>query len=405
MSEAPQPFRRFSNVQWYLAHSENRVHLLCACPDDIAPATFHDLVGQMLRLAPQLSWSESLLQDGHLVAPMVAPAAVSRYLPMPGSGLLFRDLEADLAETLADTGRPAFRASCLAATEPDARGVRALMVLQATHGVTEGGDISRLARGRSAEHEGRPESRQRLRKVQRLAMWAMLPLLWAGFLFAARLRRRPLHEFRFVRVSLDRAGVAAAVRRLGVTHRAFLFGLVLHAVLHDPNRKRRLNLAYSTLPMARARKHDDSFLNVRMDEFRLQTAATPEASIRATAAAIAARGPTPIFVQAWQSAVLGWHRRTRRIAPWLYRRGFFGYTPYDLVLSLVPPLLPGPSWGPLAGATFFAGSNTSTTPNCIFAVTRDRITLTLWADSAVAARVEAIIGNAEALGVAAEVWQ
>ncbi|MBW6506770.1 MAG: hypothetical protein K0B00_08490 [Rhodobacteraceae bacterium] len=404
MSEAPLPFRRFSNVQWYLAHSENRVHLLCACPDHIELATFHDLVARVLRLAPQLSWSESLVHDGHLVAPLAAPEAVARYRPTPQLGLMLRELEPDLARTLADTGRPAFRASCFAAPEPDARGVRSLMVLQATHGVTEGGDISRLSRGLDAEHEARPTSRLRLRLTQRLAMWAMLPLLWAGFLFAARLRRRPLHEFRFVRVSLDRAGVAAAVRRLGVTHRAFLFGLVAHAVLHDPARKRRLNLAYSTLPRARARHHDDRFLNVRMDEFRLQTAAAPEASIRATAAAIAARGPTPIFVQAWQNAVLGWHRITRRVAPRLYQRGFFGYTPYDLVLSLVPPLMPGPGWGPLAGATFFAGSNTGTTPNCIFAVTPDRITLTLWADNAVAARVGDVVASARALGIAAEVW-
>lgn len=403
MPDASAPFRPFSNVQWYLAHADNRVHLICACRDDIAPQMFRAMVARALRLAPQLSWIENLTEDGHRMAAEAPPEAVSEYRRLPQPGFALRDLAADLAQPLADTGRPAFRAHCLAAPAPDARGVRALVVLQATHGVTEGGDVSALMRGRGAEHDGRPVHELRLGPLQRLAVAATLPLLWLGFLIAARLPRKPLRDFRFARVSLDRAGVAAAARRLEVTQRAFLFGLVLHTVLQRPGRNRRLSLAYSTLPKARAHLHDDAFLNVRMDEFRAKTAATAEASIRATAAAISARGPTPIFVQAWQNAVLGWHRRTWRAAPWLYRN-FFGYSPYDMVLSLVPPLRPGPGWGPLAGATCFAGSNSGTTPNCIFAVGPERITLTLWADGTILARVGALVATAAALGVDGELW-
>ncbi len=66
---------------------------------------------------------------------------------------------------------------------------------------------------------------------------------------------------------------------------------------------------------------------------------------------------------------------------------------------------PGPAWGPIAEATYFAGSNSGTTPSCIFAVGRDAVTLTFWADRAVAARLGALAAAAEALGVAAEVWE
>lgn len=404
MSDTLPPFRPFSNVQWYLAHSGNRVHLICACPDVIAPADFHAMVARALRLAPQLGWHESLERDGHFLTGATPPDTVAEYNDLHQPGLALGALEAALALPLANTGRPAFRARCLAAAAPDARGTRAVVVFEATHGVTEGGDIAALLRGRGAEHEARPIVDVHLRPLQRLAIALMLPLLWLGFLIAARVPRKASGGFRFARVALDRANVAAAARRLGVSQRALLFGLVLHATRHDPARRRRLNLAYSTLPKARAHLHDDGFLNVRMDEFRLRTEATAAATIRATAAAIAARGPTPIFVQAWQSAVLGWHRRAWRLAPWLYRGGFFGYSPYDLVLSLVPPLRPGPAWGALQRATCFAGSNSGTTPNCIFAVGPERVTLTLWADPAMLSRVGGLVGQAEALGIGAEVW-
>ena len=236
MPDAPSPFRRFSNMQWYLAHSENRVHLLCACPHDIAPDAFRAVVGRALQLAPQLSWAENLAEDGHRMDGAASPEAVSVYLRQPRPGFSLSEIEADLAEPLTDTGRPAFRARCLAAGAPDARGMRALVAFVATHGVTEGSDVSALLRGRTSEHERRALADPRLSPALRLAMAATLPLLWLGFLVAAHLSRTPLHQFRFVRMSLDRAGVVAAARRLGVTQRAFLFGLVAHVVLHDPRR-------------------------------------------------------------------------------------------------------------------------------------------------------------------------
>ncbi|MDP3860071.1 MAG: hypothetical protein Q8Q63_00615, partial [Phaeovulum sp.] len=136
MSDTLPPFRPFSNVQWYLAHSGNRVHLICACPDVIAPADFHAMVARALRLAPQLGWQESLERDGHFLTGATPPDTVAEYNDLHQPGLALGALEAALALPLANTGRPAFRARCLAAAAHDARGTRGVVVFEATHGVT-----------------------------------------------------------------------------------------------------------------------------------------------------------------------------------------------------------------------------------------------------------------------------
>lgn len=396
--------RRFSNMQWYLAQAQNRVHLACACPEDIAPEVFRDLVARVLAQAPQLGWAEDLAADGLRDFAPVAVDTLAHYFRASRQGWCLRDFDALLAEPLAP-GAPAFRARCMAATEPDARELRAWVLFEASHALTEGGDIGAILRGRGAGHDRRPIFDVPRRGWRRLALAVSLPALWALHLGASFTERRKAAHCRVLRVSLDLGSVALAARRLGVTQRALLFGLVIGGLFGGEARRRALNIGYSSLPKARARLLDDTFLNVRMDEFRVKPTGTPETDVRAAAEAIARRGPMPLSVQAWHNALLGVHRRVQQLVPGLYRHGFFDYSPYDLVLSLVPQVRPGKAWGPLDGVTCFAGSNTGATPNCIYAVGARQITLSLWLPPALAARQGVLLQAAAMLGISAETWE
>jgi|GEM_PF-3549603 len=398
--------RRFSNLQWYLAHSQNRVHLACASREAISQEAFHALLSKVLALAPQLGWAETLLDDGLIEADAVAPEHVAQYECAARQGLRLADLAPQLAKPLADTGRPAFRALCRAAPEPDARGLRSWLLLEASHALIEGGDVAPLLHGLPSQEDVRPLVDLRPRRLQRLAAGVLMPLLAALHLGASALPRPDVASFRFGRVALERAAISAVARRMQVTQRALLFGLVLEALFGGRGRwGRRLNVAYSSLPQVRALLIDDSFLKVRMDELRLRTGEKAEATIAATAAAIAARGPSPLAVQAWHSALLGWQRRLWRRVPWLFQHGLFGYSPYHIVLSLVPwvragKMIPGASEG-----ICFAASMTGTTPNCIYAVGARHITLSLWLPPVLYARLGNVAAVARALQIDAEIWE
>jgi len=395
--------RRFSNMQWYLAQAQNRVHLAVACSEAITPEDFGVIVMRVLAEAPQLGWRIDLQDDGYYDCAPVEVARVARFDLAPPQGRRMPDFDALLAEPLPE-GAPAFRARCILAPDAVPGKVRAWVLFEASHALTEGGDIGAILRGRGAVHDSRPVVDVPAGGLQRAARALALPLLWALHLGASFAARRKAVGMRTVRLSLGRAEVAAAARRLQVSQRALLFGLVIGAVFGARASKRAHHIAYSSLPKARARLHDDTFLNVRMDEFKARLTGTPAADVQATAAAIARRGPMPLGVQAWHNALLGLHRRVHRLFPALYRHGFFDYSPYDMVVSLVPQVQPGNGWGPLAGATCFAGSNTGATPNCIYAVGERQITLSLWLPPDLAGRQSALVQAAADLGITAEVW-
>ena len=395
--------RRFSNMQWYLAQAQNRVHLAAVCTEAVTSDEFGAIVMRVLAEAPQLGWRIDLQDDGFYNCAPVALSSVAHFALAPPAGWRMRDIDALLAEPLPESA-PAFRARCISAPDAEPGKVRAWVLFEGSHALTEGGDIGAILRGRGAVHDSRPVVDVPVGGWRRTALAVALPLLWALHLGASFAVRRRAVGMRTLRLSLGRAEVAAAARGLQVSQRALLFGLVISALFGARGSKRARHIAYSSLPKARARLHDDTFLNVRMDEFKARLTGAPAADVQATAAAIFRRGPMPLGVQAWHNALLGLHRRLHKLFPGLYRHGFFDFSPYDMVLSLVPQVRPGTGWGPLAGATCFAGSNTGATPNCIYAVGERQITLSLWLPPDLAARQDALVQAAVDLGIAAEVW-
>lgn len=394
----------FSATQYYLAHAKNSVHLVLACPQEVSEPAFRAFVARLIEDAPQLGWRESLIDSAHVTDAPVLLDEIIDYARHPLQQTGFAEIDRVLSEPLTDTGRPAFRAFCRTAPRADWRGVRSWIALQTTHALMEGGDVTSILRGRGSVHLERPLVDANLSAAIRLGLPLMMPFLWLFHVLASRSVRLRPQQCSFERVALDRKSLTRAARRLGVGQRALLFGLVTHALLYDPERKRPLSLAYSILPRERVRLYDDEFLNVRIDEFRLRAEDDLEAHIKAMAQALIERGPSPMFSQAWQRRLTGVHKHVHRAWPWLYPKTFFDYTPYDLVLSMLEPVRPERYEPFLGGAHAFAGSNTGASPACIFVPARHEFTLNFWAAPETRERLPRLLEAAGALDIGVEYW-
>ena len=149
---------------------------------------------------------------------------------------------------------------------------------------------------------------------------------------------------------------------------------------------------------------DDEFLDVRIDEIWVRHSPSFDGFAGAMAQALAKRGSNPMFVQTWQRRINQVHRVLHQRMPWIYPKRLFGYAPYDVVLSLLPPVRPGRAFPILEGAEVFTGSDTGTAESCIFAASADAVTVTLWSGADRAGHVDAILARAAALGIGARQW-
>ncbi len=58
--------RKFSNLQWYLAHSHSTVHVAAYSSAELTRSEFVKIVNHSIKSAPQLLWSENLIENCHI---------------------------------------------------------------------------------------------------------------------------------------------------------------------------------------------------------------------------------------------------------------------------------------------------------------------------------------------------
>lgn len=367
-------FQRFSAIQYYLAHARNTVHAMADLPHTVSKDAFMALVADILSSAPQLLWRESLRDHGHYKTTDADWATQCACSAPESEAAAAAELHAFLSAPLHDTGKPAFRALCQ--TLPDGQGPTTRIVLCTTHALMEGGDVADLLRGRRSDHSDRRVSEANLSLGARLGAVMVAALLWPLHLLTARFETKDRNVFAFTALQFNRDDVRRVAQSLQMGQRDLVFALCSHHRGRVPTNKAKLHAAYSSRPAARVRLCDDEILSVRIDEINVPHSgdfATFAAGIRD---ALARRGSEPMFVQTWQRRLNQVHRFLYPRAPWLYPKQLFGFAPYDVILSLLPPVQT--TGETLNQAVIYAGSDTGTAESCIFAATARSLTVTLW---------------------------
>ena len=390
-------FSRFTGMQYYLAHARNTVHAVLDLPRAVTEDEFLSLVEQVVTAAPHLQWRESLADGGHFRDTGVDWAGQCAYVTFNDAALAETDLSNRLATPLNDTGKPAFRAICQTLPTPD--GPRSRITVQTTHALMEGGDVADLLRGRNSAQDTRPTVSAQVSGLARLGTWLVVPLFWVINLSMAALERKDRSTFGIARLVVNRADLRAAAKAAGISQRDMAFALATH---HRRPGKRSIFAVYSNRPPARVHLCDDEFLTVRLDEVRIRKHDAFGTYAAGLAETLRKRGPSPMFTQMWYRRINQVHRWLHTRAPWLYPRSLFGFAPYDVILSLLPPVRISKAYPLLDGARIFTGSDTGTAETCIFAMGEEEMTLSLWSGPERAENVRAILERAAELGIAAE---
>lgn len=390
-------FQRFSAIQYYLAHARNTVHAMFEIPRAVAEDDFMDFVSSVINAAPQMLWRESLTRHGHYRDVDVDWSSQCVYVAATSMQEANTQLAAEQAKPLQDTGRPAFLAICQVITDGARPHTRILVYT--THALMEGGDVADLLRGRRSSGETRPSVEAGLSKAGQIGALAISPLLWLIHVNIARFERKERANFGFAALSFDREDLRRVAGQMGMGQRDLAFALVSHHRRTLPKPKKKLFAAYSSRPPARVHLCDDEFLSLRIDEISVPCAEDFTEFAGKMRDALAKRGRNPMFVQTWQRRLNQIHRYLHPRLPWLYPHQLFGYAPYDVVLSLIPPVRIRTAAPVLEGATVYAGSDTGTAESCIFAASERAFTVTLWSGADRDAHLRAIEQTAAGAGI------
>lgn len=382
--------RRPTNMQWYLSHAGNTVHLAALSPQRMSRDDLLEVLVQAVALDPDLALSDlrgpGILAGGsgtdgpERLASVCSFEEVSRILPDPA-----RYLVPEGSGIFDDPARPSIRLRCTSLAEGADGPVGTVLSVAVSHALVDGAGLANLARGRDAARPvSLPFAAPGGTGAPRI-LGLLAPALALVHLVLAHAARRKTDGFGFQTARLDRALVRAAAARLGVSQRSLLFACVLDALL--PHRRgRRVRFAYAVLGAGSA----DAFFHARVNYAVLPLARDLAAFTRDLDALLARRDAAAVGINALVDRILGFHRRLMARAPWLYGTRFFQYAPYDLELSLLPPLRPSGPFARFRDATLYAGCDNGATPICIFLPSAGGISLGLWVEEQHGAAVAAI---------------
>lgn len=394
--------RRFSNMQWYLAHSRATVFFAAYQKSAISRKQLEAMVAAFSTGAPQLLMRECLTENRHIAAGPETHAAItqferqSRLDAHPANWFLPR------FDTYANHDWPAFKAWGVAAQEPDARQRRGFVLMQSTHALMEGADLAAILQGRTADHSAAEPVGTEMSWPRRLAISAVTPAASLIHLMMARTERRSRDDFQFRSLSIKSARLRQSARRLGVSRRALLFSAILHGMADKPGAKQ--TFGYSSLPAKPLQLDSDNYLRVRMHQLTVRSAASLAENTRALAERLEAEDRQAIATQVLLNNALQFQRRLIKLMPSLYRGPFFGYGPSDIVLSMLPPIRPRGIFEPFRDEPVFGGAATGTLPNCVILPGEAHTTLNFWADRKIRDTVPRIIDRLDTLELEPDDW-
>lgn len=392
----PTRIHPFTNFQWYLTAGRNTVYFAAFSPVRITEEAFLVFVGQLLSLAPQLNLRSDERHQVHIDMSPVPAEAVGMYRMVESLDEYPDKVAGPNSDLFDDPERPAFRAECYVLSKGQAKdGNRSFVLMRAPHALMEGVDTSRLMRGLPAGHPPPiPPIRAPLRRIAAFGLGILfVPLNYV----VTGLLNRNREEWGIGTLTLDRSELKRAAASLGVQQRSLIFALVMRGY-YDPGARRR-TLGYTNLP-SRRNEGDDAYVRLQMRTTRMQHDLEFEPYVRQLDRQLANEKGGSSWTQLQNDAFFSVHRRIARLLPFLYRRRFFGYVPYDFLLSLVPPHLSGTGLFEHFGFNdVYCGSHTPGVNCCVIVPQRDRVSLNIYCPVRDLPRTSDIEALARAMGV------
>jgi len=396
--------RPFTHMQWYLAHARNTVHYAAFSPYAMSKSDFRKFVGEFVSRAPQLMLGENLDDDCHHPIADARLDDLCEYQNHEVLDVKLTDWLQPRPNTYAGTNKPAFRAWCVSSKKPDARGMQSFIHMQSSHALMEGSDLSYILREKPVANHAKPTVDVELNFRSRISMALLAPILAITHLVMSKFEKKRVGDFRFHSLAANSRSLARCARRMKISRRALLFALVLFAVIRGEGPVKRQLFGYSTLPHTKIRLEDDAYLNLRMQLLPFRGPKNFEAFAQALHEALGKQNESEIFTQFLYNRILAIQRRVHQLIPWLYKGSFFGFAPYDIVLSLLPPVRPAKAFSAISDTPVFGGSFTGTVANCIYLAGRRETTLNFWVNEPLLSNMPTLSSLMDECGIEYVEW-
>lgn len=368
----------FTNFQWYFTAGRNSVYFAAFSPERLSSDAFREFVGHLLELAPQLNLASDDRRQVHFDLSPVNPDDVGTYREVESFDRFPDKVLGPNTDIFEDPALPAFRAECYVLKEGErADGNRSFVLMRAPHALMEGVDTSHLMRGLPTAHpEPAKPPRAPLRRVAATALGiAYVPL---NYIVTALLDRTSV-DWAIGTLTLDRREIKRAAAKFGVQQRSLIFALVMCGY-YDAAKTgaKRRTIGYTNLP-SRRNEGDDAYVRLQMRTTRMRHGPDFGDYVRQLDRQLAADRGGSSWIQMQNDAFFAIHRRIARVLPFLYRRRFFGYVPYDFLLSLLPPHLSGSGlFEHFKFNDVYCGSHTPGVNCCVIVPQKDRFSLNIY---------------------------
>ena len=397
-AEGPRPY---TNFQWYLTGARNTVYFTAFTPTLLTRSSFRWMVEDVIGLAPQLNLRNDDRRQAHIDArpfdleEIISFTELDSFAGFPDSVL------SPNQDLFLDPRLPSFRAACFSLRNgANADGNRSFVLYRASHALMEGIDTAQVLRGRPSKHETHP-ARQVARPLGRLATAIVATLAMPTNFAITAFHWRNNNDCSLRTIALSRRDLKRVATELGVQQRTVIFALVMNGFYHA-NKRRSLRprfIGYSNLSPRRF-DGDDDFVRLRMQVTTMRQRSSFAEYAEALDLKLAGAGRESLGLQMHYNAIFGFHRRLAKITPALYGKRFFGFAPYDFLLSLVPPHTPSGVFAGLALNDIYCGTHMAGVNCCVIVPQPDRISLNIYSPTRFVDRISDIESLLAAVGIA-----
>ena len=338
---AKDPQALFTDFQWYLFAGKDTVFYTCYSKEQWDESAFHNLVANMVALAPQLTHGFVGAKPGqpfpkHMLDAITSVETVDSFEGYPDKWL---STSVDLFEK----ELPLFRVRVANRRGgPDEHGRASLIQVRSAHSLLEGSDSALLTRSQSASHGVLSDKSNKVSLGSRLRGLGGASMMAGIHLFFAHVMSPKESPWGFKTLAIDRQRLRAVANKFGVTQRAVYFTLVTRALFADKDRTARdkgaVTAAY-TLLGGKKTSADDDFFRVNVLGARFSPVDNLVDYLLSVDKVLAGADQRDIAqYQMRITTLFSMHRRLHSVAPWIYGPRFWRFAGNtDVVLTLVPP--------------------------------------------------------------------
>lgn len=331
--DADDPTAGFSDLQWYMYRQRNVAFFGAYTRRALADADVLDLARDLVARAPQLRTGFVGAAPEQPLPDTVLQRLVYRESVATLDGFPDRWFDAG-GEIFQHPDLPLFRLRYADAGTTAASGPQGFLLVQVAHALVEGADSALLSRSQSAAH--RPAFANLKAPSLTLAAARLAGALLPPFhLLAAHLAAPRPGPYVYASRTASRPALSAMARELGVSQRALFYALAMDA-LFGSQKSRSVSTAYSAVDTQAVGR--DAFMRMRMLFARFSVAPdfpnfarSVEARLRQSERREAG------FTAEMNARGMRAHRALDRLIPFAYGPRLFQFTPFDMILAVVPP--------------------------------------------------------------------